>query len=336
MTPSYILLNIDGKGSVEKQITITTSDPPLQFYLVAVDANNPSRQSSEGVLHMVLDSRREATITANILNGSFAFYEPNWTGQSGLINNTTVSSHSSTDESKLIWASCRGQNQSVCVNYVAKVVNQVPFGSFKKDNNLPQNIAGKLKFPGGASFSYHWNIGNMSYNSELVDMYNSPYLGWKRNITLAIDASVSGRISHPTLSGSLPGDLAIWELGAEAELSGSASGGVGVDPSSNNPSWSAQNLSANLTGTVLVEWWVCSDLPYVKLDGSISASTSVTGAGQLSGNSVQYMGSWNGITGDISIKVYNTDPNRPWVEWSGSRTLIAGDNTGWKTAFTLP
>ncbi len=154
-------------------------------------------------------------------------------------------------------------------------------------------------------------------------------------MTLGINGSLTGRITHPQFSGSV-GNWAVWELYATASLSGSVSGGIEKDTSSSAASWKGQNLQASVTGSVSAGYYVYCNVFFVHLNGDLSASTSVTGAGQLAGKDVQFKGSWSGLEGNVTLKCYGSDPNDPWVDYSGTKTLISGDETGWKTAFTLP
>lgn len=311
------------------------------FSLEAKDDDNGGRTASDGgTLSMVVSDTgsRSATITATAngdATGSFEDGEPTWTGQnSGSDGDTSVGYGSSSIINSTVQATADGNSESVIIDLVGKQANTVTIGTFNSDSTM-HNVKDKLKFPGGASATVAWSVGNTSYNSEMVDIYNSPTVDWKRKVTLGISGSVTGRITHPQFSGSV-GSWVVWELFADLSISGSVTGGMESDPSLADSSWKSQNLAGSVTGSVQAGFYVYCNVFFVQIEGSLSASTSATGSVQLQGSDVQLMASWGGLNGNVSLKCHGSDPNNPWVEYSGTKTLIAGNSTPWKTVFTLP
>jgi len=305
------------------------------------DASGPARVATNGQTLVIID-HNDAMIEAVPEGGSFPAGCPTWSGTNAPADGTT-----SFTSSSILDGTYTAGTKTVNVNTKQKITNSIGYPGFTA-SNINREFNNKFKFqdPGTSSpsslgsLSFTLSLGATTFNTETVERYGHPDFGWKRAITLGISASVMGKIKHPTFSGNVSVPLVgsvSWGLFATAGVTGSITGGVEKDPAAANPpTWQGQNLTASLTGTIGAGFEFDANTNFIKVGGSITASTGLVGSLRLNGSNIEAKGDWTGLVGNVTLFCYFSDPASPFVNYTGTYNLIDGASTGWAVIYSLP
>lgn len=297
--------------------------------VMAEDAQHPGRIAmTDDTLYLL--GHQDARLTAIPVGGSFPPGFPLW--EYPFQPDGTVSFVDSDPENDYYIA----EGKKVFVERKQKTVNTLSADAFFDGSATVTNLRDKLNFKSqtGASYTVSFNPNNTEYTIETVERYMNPDLGTKHQFTLGVKAEVAGRITHPAFSGhfKLFSQEALWELYAQAGITVNGGGGVAKDESVAYPAQiQGSNLTLTATGTIQAGYYIYVNTSFVQLEGDLNAATGIFGSVQLAGPQLQSKFGWNGLVGNVYLKAYFSDPNDPFVDYSGSKTLIDGNETEWKT-----
>ncbi len=230
--PSEICKVCSEKGEV-----IDDPECPL-FGLVAEDtttvgSNNERKAMDGGTLNLVVDNlTATAKITAILTSGKFSNNEPRWRGQTSGGDGDTSVSYTSVVRDSTITAEAGALSKSVNVrvHQKGKMKGSILPGFSKLQGfiGLMDSLNDEISFGPKNRFKLESDIGNFDFSKWKAEKPNSPELISDFGYDVGVGIKVTGRISHPTLSGEfppgwVPGDpWALWEVYAEA------TGSIGV------------------------------------------------------------------------------------------------------------
>jgi hypothetical protein len=74
---------------------------------------------------------------------------------------------------------------------------------------------------------------------------------------------------------------------------------------------------------------------FIQLEGQLDASTGITASVGLTNCQLKAEVKWDGIIGNIGLKIYGTNPNDPWVNYSETINLVDGNTIGERVLWDL-
>jgi len=167
-----------------------------------------------------------ANITASKAGGmSFLSDEPIWTGQTSGNNGDATVQYAGTSGEGSVAAVAWGCDP-VSVDVSIHKPNESTFSLIPGANKLKpvlDALNAKVAFPGGASLSAAATF-SVSGSRWTVEKPNSPETTYSYKGALNLNGTLSGKVTHPTLSGEFPPDWApgdpwaLWEVYASANI----------------------------------------------------------------------------------------------------------------------
>lgn len=299
--------------------------------ITAEDAEHRGRVAHTGQT-LYLIGHNDAEVRAHPEQPPFRLAIPIWSGDAGIPADGQVSFLNDSPLDKTFTA---GQ-KTVYIERLQEAEEELPIGNLYS-NEAMENLQKKLRFKkGGVSLSAGFSLGNTKYKQSRAERYNDPGWAIKKEFLIGASGFVKGRITHPTFSNEfkLFSYHCLWELYLEMTATISVTGGVVKDPFVPGYAWRSKNLEGKVEGKGQIGFFVYANSPTYEIDGDISASVSVYSAVRLSGSDIQHKYGWNGVQGNVSLKLYK-DINDPIIDYSGTYNLIDGGDTGWSTFYRL-
>lgn len=307
------------EGYIVGAYAIQTEPSPAVTGVRAEDPAHSTRYAENGgTLHLV--GHNDVTISAS---GQFPAGCPSWsTGQTGAL----FTDSSSSDQTY----SAGGYSVTVVRHQATS--QSVDLHIFDQVAQKWNNIADRLKFGSGPALSATFSPGSSNLKMTMVEKYNNPDYGYKKEATLGATGSLTGRIVYPPLSWYF-GNLAACELYASASVGFRSFGGMGLDPSTAD-GFTSQNPSITATGAIQVGFYLFLNTTFVQATATGSGGTGVSVSAQAVGADLQWKCGWDGVIFQGNVKLYR-DPNDPWIDWTGSVNAWDGADTGWSTFLNL-